>query len=512
MHTKSYQYFAGLILCSLITANLFTPLALAEMKSIVLEVKSDESQNNNSNLEENSVTEGEKYLDEVMSALNMNKLEYRQLLKNIEDTQKRIENIKEEKMSLTTQLDLIDYQLDKTKKKYIDVMKQIFDKENRIKAIEEETQIKEIAFEAQKELLRDYAKILYEKEKEVLEIDENGDVNTVKLLFSDQSIGENFRQLKYLDILNETGQEILIKLENISTDLENLKDNLKKEKIKLQQLQVSVEAEKNNLEEQKQSKEMLVKISTGQEQIYGKLIEQSIAQQEDSLNQIKNLSSAMVYLQDEMTKNGGNFDKEKFLELIDGKTKAVYEFNLSNLNASPAGTFIWPIEPKKGLSAYFRDPSYSGVFGVKHNAIDIPTNQQSLVRAAADGVVYTTKDNGYGYSYIIIAHAGGYQTVYGHITEILVKEGQTIKQGSIIGLSGGMPGTKGAGYMTTGPHLHFEMLLNGSYVDPLDNLPLSNLSFDNIENLPEKFIEKWKEENGRERGERVLRNVGDEIE
>ena len=60
---------------------------------------------------------------------------------------------------------------------------------------------------------------------------------------------------------------------------------------------------------------------------------------------------------------------------------------------------------------------YVGVFGVQHNAIDIPQYQGTPVRAVADGVVYVARDNGYGAA-IILSHAGGFMTVYGHVSSI----------------------------------------------------------------------------------------------
>lgn len=117
----------------------------------------------------------------------------------------------------------------------------------------------------------------------------------------------------------------------------------------------------------------------------------------------------------------------------------------------------WPVVPSKGISAYFRDKRYEEKFGFQHNAIDIPIEQGSIVRAPLGGIVSAVVDNGLGYSSMTLRHDNGYETIYGHITAALVSEGDRVAAGDAIAKSGGMPGTKGAGGLTTGPHLHFAM-------------------------------------------------------
>ena len=60
-----------------------------------------------------------------------------------------------------------------------------------------------------------------------------------------------------------------------------------------------------------------------------------------------------------------------------------------------------------------------------------------------------------------------------------------MRQGGVIGLSGGIPGTKGAGWLTTGAHLHFEVFKNWKRADPLEFLPLELVP---VTSLPEKYL------------------------
>ena len=74
-------------------------------------------------------------------------------------------------------------------------------------------------------------------------------------------------------------------------------------------------------------------------------------------------------------------------------------------------------------------------------------------------VTFSDTRSGYG-NYIMIDHGNGYVTTYAHMTERFVKEGDMVAQGDLIG-------TVGSTGRVTGPHLHFEILCDGSYVDPM---------------------------------------------
>ena len=96
--------------------------------------------------------------------------------------------------------------------------------------------------------------------------------------------------------------------------------------------------------------------------------------------------------------------------------------------------------------------------------MDIGANNRSAVVAVQDGVVSLASWNGGYGNCVMINHGGGISTLYGHGSKIVVKAGQTVKQGDVIMYVGSTG-------VSSGPHLHFEVRKNGSHVEPSQYLP-----------------------------------------
>jgi murein DD-endopeptidase MepM/ murein hydrolase activator NlpD len=131
--------------------------------------------------------------------------------------------------------------------------------------------------------------------------------------------------------------------------------------------------------------------------------------------------------------------------------------------------FIWP-EPKAQLSQAFGpsrfwfEPAF-GSYPHFHTGLDLVEPFGSPIYAADDGIVALVGKSSSGYgNYVVLAHSGGLDTLYGHLSTSLVKVGQTVTQGQVVGLEGSTGNS-------TGPHLHFELRIRNQPVDPTPYLP-----------------------------------------
>lgn len=151
-----------------------------------------------------------------------------------------------------------------------------------------------------------------------------------------------------------------------------------------------------------------------------------------------------------------------------GRQLSVLESLIMNRNlhaeVMPAGRPV-----KHGwLSSYFgmRTDPFTGRLAF-HSGMDFAGKMGSDVIAVAAGVVtYAGKRSGYG-NLVEIDHGNGYSTRYGHNSKILVSVGQTVKKGQVIAKMGSTG-------RSTGPHVHFEVLINGHAVNPKKYIQASN--------------------------------------
>lgn len=150
--------------------------------------------------------------------------------------------------------------------------------------------------------------------------------------------------------------------------------------------------------------------------------------------------------------------------------------------------YWWPLQDitQTRITSNF---GYRGDIGVEgasknHKGIDIGVPVGSEIIASADGTVEVAGYNPSSGNWIRISHSNGIKTVYMHNSTLLVTVGQTVKQGDVIALSGNTG-------VSSGPHLHFGVQLNGEYVNPLDYVSTENPRPANVApNVPAN-VEAW---------------------
>ena len=128
----------------------------------------------------------------------------------------------------------------------------------------------------------------------------------------------------------------------------------------------------------------------------------------------------------------------------------------STVRRAASSGFIWPV------NAPITSP-FGWRWGRMHEGVDLGASYGAAIAAAASGtVIYAGWEGGYG-NLVVIDHGGGIATAYGHQSRIAASVGQQVAQGQTIGYVGS------TGH-STGPHLHFEVRVDGSAVDPLGYL------------------------------------------
>lgn len=374
--------------------------------------------------------------DEEIEAINSKiadkKKEIEKINTKIKSYKNQITQKRQQAQTLKAQLEILNDQLETTSLEISKMEIKVNQIELEISANEKEiTRLKE-----KESKLKDQIAEL------IREINKEDDKTYLEIVLLYENLSEFFNHINYLTNVEKGLKTDLDHLKSLSEQLNIEQKNLLTRKNNLVAIKRKLEEEKGKLESQQYAKQSLLQQTHNSERQYQNLISQERALQNKINNEIVNLEHEL-------------------------RKKIAQTDQLGDI--SKYG-MIWPV-PSRYITAGFHDPDYPFRNIFEHPAIDIRAAQGTPVRAAASGYVARAKNGGMGYSYVMIMHANGISTVYGHLSKIFAKEDTYVVQGDVIGLSGGMPGTPGAGRFVTGPHLHFEVRLNGVPINPVPYLP-----------------------------------------
>ncbi|MBI5466784.1 MAG: peptidoglycan DD-metalloendopeptidase family protein [Candidatus Kerfeldbacteria bacterium] len=289
----------------------------------------------------------------------------------------------------------------------------------------------------------------------IRQLDANTRTTTLSLVFTHSSLADFYSQAQATASISQSLGDSIGSLKRLREDLQSKQDQLSETRDEQKQAQAQLVTQKQSTIDQKNLKDQLLNGAKKSADEYETLAQQA-AQEEQQANATINLLEKQLQAK------------------LNGTDLSAEDFSSTGL--------IWPIGSRR-VTAYFHDPEYPyrRIIG-EHSGLDVGTPVGSPVRATADGVVSAAFSPNYmtingrkvsALNYIAIIHPSlnGMSTRYLHMSAIYVHADQVVQQGDVIGLSGGAWGAAGSGPYSSGPHLHFEVRLNGLPDDPLKYLP-----------------------------------------
>jgi murein DD-endopeptidase MepM/ murein hydrolase activator NlpD len=359
---------------------------------------------------------------QALDQLNQQKAEY----------ERNLALKQEEALSLSSQIGSLDEQVKKTELEIDIANNEIDTLKLQIREVDGKIKDREADIVTRKDQLSGY----------IRQLNRLQNTNLFQIVLANDKFSDFFTNLNYVEDLEHRLKGSLDEVKQLREDLKDIQSDLERKKSDLGSASEKLQGAREELVGQMDYKTNLLAETKDNEAEYQELLE-AVKAEQGSVN--SELSQIESNLRSKLDGDSQLTDDTKDLS--------------------------WPVNPANGITATFHDPTYIFRRLFEHPAIDIRAKQGTPVKAAASGYVGRAKDAGMGYSYIMLIHANGISTVYGHISQINVHEDAYVTRGQIIGLSGGMPGTPGAGKLTTGSHLHFEVRKEGIPVNPLNYLP-----------------------------------------
>ena len=385
-------------------------------------------------------------------------------------TQSDIDKLKKEKSEAAGQRKDVQNQISKLKDDIDGAIAKRTKLDEQIAATEREIASTEALIDGYEQMLAQIAEELVQNEKDEAEqyalfcerarvMEEAGTTSYWSVLFKADSFSDLLSRLSDVQEVMNYDQDVLDSLRRLRSGIEAKQAYQEQLKADAEEAKADLQSAKASLDSQRKEANAIVV-----------QLEADMAAQEKLLKEKENEEAA---IQQEIKK------KEK--ELADRLAREAEERRRQAAAAAAAGGgsssatanwtattggYIWPESASKKITS----PMGSRNTGIKgastnHKGVDIGgVGYTTNVLATKAGVVITSKlSSSYG-NYVVISHGPGNTTLYAHMSSRAVKEGDTVTQGQVIGVTGNTGISRGA-------HLHYEITENGSRVNPLDYLP-----------------------------------------
>ena len=296
---------------------------------------------------------------------------------------------------------------------------------------------------------------LNEKNKERIQaMEEEGEVSYWSVLFQANSFSDLLDRFNMVQEIAASDKRRLKELDEAAKEVSAAKESLAQEKVGLEETKAELDVAQADLEVKRQEADELL----------AKLVEKGL-EYEDYMEESEELQAQLAK---DIAKKKDEYDKAKYQEWLatsvppTTKPKAPSSGGGGGTGDNTVGGIKWkvPINYTAFTSPFgYRTHPISGTRKF-HYGVDLaaPTGRPIYATRAGTVSIASYQAGGAG-NYVQINHGDGYRSIYMHMTRYIVKVGQHVSQGQVIGYCGSTGGS-------TGPHLHFGISYNGTYVNP----------------------------------------------
>ena len=311
--------------------------------------------------------------------------------------------------------------------------------------------------EKQKELDESLASLellKVEYKERIRAMEENGNLSYWEVVFQANDFADLLDRLNMVEEIDRADQQRLEEIRVAAETVETAKQELEVKKTEMEQTRVELEETNKVLEVRQKESEAQLQTLLDKGIEYEKYIEEQELKAEALENQIDEKEGIL----DEI-------EKEEYEKWLASQKPANGNGSQTGSNNVNGTTWIVPIN-----YTYFSSPFGYRVHPIggdwrHHNGVDLSAPSGTPIYAARSGKVYYRGWWGTGGNTIMINHQDGYISRYLHMESFAVADGEWVAQGQVIGYCGSTGGS-------TGPHLHYEMQYNGSYVNPAEYIYL----------------------------------------
>lgn len=386
---------------------------------------------------------------EIKSKLADLRAKQAEIQKQSDELEKSIAENKDQTKTLVAQKAEIDQEMEMSRQKIENLNEQI--QQLNLLIAEKQTELE--ASVAKEEALQKQYKA------RLRSMEETGSVSYWSILFRASSFSDLLDRVDMIREIAESDQLMLKQLSAATQAVETERADLEQQKQDLQQTETDLAAEQAELETKRAEADTLI---TQMQAEYASLSDEFLAAEADEAAVREQIKKAETDYFNALAKE----QAAAAAAAAANKPSNSNSSSSSSSGSASSGGFAFPLAYSTGVTCAY-GPRIHPINGNKsfHYGVDLAAGMSTEIYATKSGTVTgATYGEANGY-YVTINHGDGYSSIYAHMTNYVVSVGDSVKQGQLIGYVG----TTG---WSTGPHLHFEILYNGSNVNPMNYISL----------------------------------------